>query len=122
MGEEGCAYIAESLAFNDSCQSLDLGGNKIGPLGTQSLCIALKSNTALSTLSMSGNKCGSTHRSVPPPSLPVASGRFRATCPPCCRLRQFFPFSVGRCRAHGADSYHCKHTITAASISHIDRD
>lgn len=58
LGEEGCQYVIEALAFNAVCVALDLGKNGIGVQGTAALVQALEHNDMLQTLIMDTNSLG----------------------------------------------------------------
>ncbi|CAI6002338.1 unnamed protein product [Closterium sp. NIES-64] len=74
LGDEGFKYLAESLAFNNSVESVDFSNNGIGPEGSvesvdfsnngigpegvKALTEALATNAYLKTLNLSGNTIG----------------------------------------------------------------
>ncbi|CAK0782497.1 hypothetical protein CVIRNUC_005717 [Coccomyxa viridis] len=58
LGEEGCIYISEGLAFNDRCQAADLSKNGIGVKGVTALVEALQQNETLQTLVLDTNSIG----------------------------------------------------------------
>lgn len=94
LGDEGCAYVVEALAFNTSAKALDLSQNGIsGVLGTPSLCQVLPT-CVLQTLVLSTNSLGDSGAEAVAQVLSgawrgrlrrgVAGGRGRG-CRRCCR-------------------------------------
>ncbi|CAG9467239.1 unnamed protein product [Pedinophyceae sp. YPF-701] len=55
LGDEGGAYLLESLAFNRTCVALDASSNMLGEKAVVALCEALRNNKKLATLNLSSN-------------------------------------------------------------------
>jgi hypothetical protein len=47
LGEEGTAYVVEALAFNTTCQGVDLSKNGISKMGIAALCQVELNSTPL---------------------------------------------------------------------------
>lgn len=58
LGDEGFAYIVDSLSFNDRCAAVDFSKNGIGTMGIAQLAQALASNKALESLILDTNAAG----------------------------------------------------------------
>ena len=57
LGDEGTAYVVETLAFNTNCFAVDLGKNGMGNLGMMALCQVLPT-CMVQTLALSTNSIG----------------------------------------------------------------
>eukprot|EP00798_Chlamydomonas_sp_ICE-L_P019001 gene19001-25585_t len=57
LGEEGSAYVVEGLAFNLTCQAVDLSKNGIGKMGVGALCQVLQ-GCGVRTLMLGTNSIG----------------------------------------------------------------
>jgi NLR family CARD domain-containing protein 3 len=57
LGDEGAAYVVESLAFNSACLAADLSNNGIGRLGATQLAEVLPT-CALQQLKLHTNALG----------------------------------------------------------------
>lgn len=58
LGDEGFAYIVDSLSFNERCAAADFSKNGIGSAGAGQLAQALESNTTLQSLILDTNAIG----------------------------------------------------------------
>lgn len=58
LGDEGFAYIVDSLSFNERCVAADFSKNGIGAAGGAQLAQALGNNTTLTSLVMDTNALG----------------------------------------------------------------
>ena len=58
IGDSAAAVLATALKTNTTLTNLNLSGNNLGPAGAESLATALKTNTILTNLDFSGNSVG----------------------------------------------------------------
>lgn len=58
IGDEGARALAETLKTNSALTKLSIPSNSIGDVGAKALAEALKSNSALTTLDLEGNLIG----------------------------------------------------------------
>ncbi|MDB5840668.1 MAG: hypothetical protein JWQ23_2620 [Herminiimonas sp.] len=69
IGDEGAIAIASALKVNSALKILDLTGNNIGKEGAKALSSALDKNETLTSLNLSSNKIGATGTSELVPGL-----------------------------------------------------